>query len=59
MSHSEKEAYEAGMRDGRINALAEDVAALTKDMAYMKNAIYMLYGAIALVSFLPKLAGIL
>ena len=56
---SDTEAYKDGVRDGKIEALIEDVAALSKDMSYMKNAIYMLYGAIALVNFLPKLAGVL
>lgn len=51
--------YKDGVRDGKIEALIEDVAALSKDMSYMKNAIYMLYGAIALVNFLPKLSGVL
>lgn len=45
--------YEAGVRDGKIASLESTVRLLTVDLNKLKVAIYMLYGAIALVQFLP------
>jgi uncharacterized membrane protein len=45
--------YEEGLRDGRILSLEKAVNELTVDAKKFKIALYMLYGAIALVQFLP------
>lgn len=45
--------YEAGVRDGKIASLESTVKVLAIDLNKIKVAIYMLYGAIALVQFLP------
>lgn len=47
--------YQDGVRDGKIRSLEAAVQGLTVDLNKMKVAIYMLYGAIALVQFLPEL----
>jgi hypothetical protein len=49
--------YENGLRDGKIRSLEKAVEGLTVDMNKMKIALWMLYGAIALVQFLPELKG--
>jgi len=55
MSDPEKEQYLQGLRDGKIESLEKVVGELTTDMKKLKMAIYMLYGAIALVQLLPVL----
>lgn len=50
--------YEMGVRDGKIESLQKSVEGLIVDMAKMKVALWMLYGAIAMVQFLPSLRGI-
>ena len=50
--------YEDGLREGRLKSLENAVKELTSDMKILKTAIYMLYGAIALVQFLPDLRRI-
>lgn len=48
--------YEAGFRDGRIQSLEQTVENLTKDVSILNKAVYLLYGAIAIVQFvLPML----
>lgn len=47
--------YEEGLREGRLASLESAVSNLTKDVNTLKAAIWMLYGAIALVQFLPEL----
>lgn len=62
MSGPEQDEYERGLRDGKMSSLTEtvitltaDVRSLTKDVDKLKIAIYMLYGAIALVGILPDI----
>jgi len=50
--------YEMGLRDGKINSLERSVNQIAADLAKFKVALYMLYGAIALVQFLPDLQGL-
>jgi hypothetical protein len=50
--------YENGLRDGRLISLEKSVTGLTEDLSKLKIMIYMLYGAIALVQFLPDLKGL-
>ena len=47
--------YEDGLREGRLKSLEKAVSTLTEDLNKLKISIWMLYGAIALVSFLPDL----
>lgn len=47
--------YEEGLREGRLVSLESAVSHLTKDVNTLKAAIWMLYGAIALMQFLPEL----
>ena len=54
MDHSKD--YEDGLAAGRLISLERTVSELASDMKQMKAAIYMLYGAIALVQFLPEIA---
>jgi len=51
--------YEEGLRDGQIKSLEKAVEALTTDVSKIKTAVWMLYGAIALVQFLPTLESFL
>jgi hypothetical protein len=51
--------YEMGLRDGKIASLESSVAKIAEDLAKFKVAIYMLYGAIALMQFLPTLERVL
>ena len=58
--------YEDGKRDGRLASLEhshkllmEDLRKITDDLGKMKVMMYMLYGAIALVQFLPELRAFL
>ena len=48
--------YEDGKRDAQVAAITKIVAELTADVNKLKIAVYMLYGAIALVQFLPEMA---
>jgi len=48
--------YEDGKRDAQVAAITKIVAELTADVNKLKIAVYMLYGAIALVQFLPEVA---
>jgi len=50
--------YEDGLREGRLKSLEKSVTELSTDVSKLKVAIWMLYGAIALVSFLPDLRGL-
>jgi len=50
--------YEDGKRDAQVAALTRIVTELTADVNKLKIAVYMLYGAIALVQFLPEVAQI-
>ena len=47
--------YSDGLREGRLISLESTVRELTADVSKLKVAIWMLYGAIALVQFLPEL----
>ncbi len=47
--------YEMGLRDGKIASLEATVSKISEDLAKFKVAIYMLYGAIALMQFLPTI----
>jgi hypothetical protein len=49
----ENHSYEDGLREGRIISLEKAVTEITTDLRTLKVSIYMLYGAIALVQFLP------
>jgi len=49
--------YENGLRDGRLASLEHTVSEIADDFKKIKVMIYMLYGAIALVQFLPELRG--
>ena len=51
--------YESGLRDGRIASLEASVREITEDFKKIKIMIWMLYGAIALVQFLPDVKGFL
>lgn len=53
------EAYATGLRDGRIDTLERQVKEITEDVKRLKTACYMLYGAILLVQFLPKLQEVI
>ena len=47
--------YENGLRDGRISSLEKTVREITDDFRKIRIMIWMLYGAIAMVQFLPDL----
>jgi len=51
--------YEMGLRDGKIASLESSVVKISEDLAKFKVAIYMLYGAIAMVQFLPVIEGMI
>lgn len=60
------EDYEAGRRDGRIEALeqvqqshAEKIDGLEKSLRIQERVVYGLIGAIGLIQMLPELKGIL
>lgn len=57
--HNTSHDYEMGLRDGKIASLEAAVAKISDDMAKFKIALYMLYGAIAMVQFLPLIEGLL
>lgn len=47
--------YQQGLRDGRMASLEDAVRELAVDMKRMKQLVFSLYGAIALVAFIPEL----
>lgn len=47
--------FEAGVREGRIKSLEFSVQALTDDVNVLKKSVWLLYGAIGLVTFLPAI----
>ena len=49
------EDYLAGLRDGRLESLERTVHEMAKELDMVRKALWMLYGAIALVGVLPKL----
>ena len=51
--------YEMGLRDGKIASLEAAVTKIAEDMAKFRVAVYMLYGAIAMVQFLPTIERML
>ena len=51
--------YEMGLRDGKIASLEATVSKIAEDLGKFKISIYMLYGAIALMQFLPTIEGFL
>jgi len=51
--------YQMGLRDGKIQSLEASVSKISEDLAKFKVAIYMLYGAIAMVQFLPFIEGMI
>lgn len=57
--HNTNHEYEMGLRDGKIESLEKAVGKISEDLNKFKIAIYMLYGAIFLVQFLPSLRGFL
>jgi hypothetical protein len=50
--------YNDGVRDAQIKTLVQTVHELTADVNKLKMAVYMLYGAIALIQFLPEVADV-
>ena len=54
MSDDDSHSYEDGLREGRLVSLEITVKEQSKELDKLKIAIYMLYGAIALVQFLPE-----
>ena len=54
MTDSTNHEYDNGLRDGRLTSLERSVAEIATDFKKIKVMIYMLYGAIALVQFLPE-----
>jgi hypothetical protein len=66
MDENERRAYEAGVRDGELRSLHERVSTMdretkagflemTREIGALKKAIWMLYGAIALMGFIVPL----
>ena len=55
MDEKQLHGYEEGLRDGRIQSLEKTVETLSTDLGKIKTALWMLYGAIALVQFLPTI----
>jgi len=53
MTDHNSEAYQEGLRDGRIVSVELAVKELRTDMAAMKKLLFALYGAIGLGAFLP------
>ena len=49
------EDYLAGLRDGRLESLERTVEQMAKELDLVRKALWMLYGAIALVGLLPKI----
>jgi hypothetical protein len=47
--------FEAGVREGRIKSLEFSVKSLTDDVNVLKKSVWLLYGAIGLVTFLPAI----
>ena len=57
MTEKQNDDYDNGVRDGRLTSLEATARETTEDLKKIKVMIYMLYGAIALVQFLPELRG--
>ena len=57
MANEHNHDYENGVRDGRLESLERTVREISDDFKKIKIMIWMLYGAIALVQFLPDLKG--
>ena len=51
--------YEMGLRDGKIASLESAVTKISEDLGKFKLSLYMLYGAIAMVQFLPVIEGMI
>ena len=58
MDEHQLEAFNAGRREGRIDSLEKAVGLLNDDVGKIKKALWMLYGAIALVQFLPEIKSL-
>lgn len=62
MSNGDKEVcgplspYEQGLRDGRLLTLEEQVQTLSKDVSILNKAVYLLYGAIAVINVIIPFA---
>jgi hypothetical protein len=59
MDNNNNHDYEMGLRDGKIASLEASVTKIAEDMSKFRIALYMLYGAIAMVQFLPTIEGML
>ena len=59
MTDTNSEEYQQGVRDGRMISLEAAVTELSIDMKRMKQLVFSLYGAIALVAFIPELLELL
>ena len=51
--------YEEGLREGRLKSLEKCVQELHIEVSRIKIAVWMVYGAIGLVSFLPDLKKVI
>ena len=51
--------YKRGLRDGRLESLEKTVEKLLVEVDMIRKALWMLYGAIALVGILPKIFELL
>ena len=51
--------YHQGLRDGRLASLEKTVEKLVIEIDMIRKALWMLYGAIALVGILPKIYELL
>ena len=55
---SEQSDYDRGVKDGELNSLKQATAENTADIKLLNRAVFLLYGAIALVQFvLPLFEG--
>jgi len=51
MDNTPPHTYEDGLREGRLNSLEKVVKEHTADLKLLNKAVYLLYGAIALIQF--------
>ena len=51
--------YQMGVRDGKIASLEKTVEQIAADLNKFRIAMYMLYGAIAMVQFMPFIERLL